>query len=361
VKEFAAAGLKPGGDQGGWFQPFTARGGEDNAVRTLRNIIGILPGSDPKLAGEVALLTAHYDHLGFGWPNARAAAVGKLHPGADDNASGVAVMLELARQMAAAGPQKRSVVFVAFSGEEGGLHGSRHYVQNPIPVPLAGITGVVNLDTVGRLGNAPIQVLATGSAREWPFVFRGITAVTGLQIRDVPGASQSSDQRSFIEAGIPAVQIFTGAHLDYHQPTDTADKVDPAGLVKVAVVAREALAYLADTDKRPAFTPIPGEESGAAATAAPPAPAPRRASLGTIPDFAFQGPGLRLEGVVPGSAADRAGLKAGDVLLRMAGKDIAGLGGYNELLKGLNPGDEVEISWRSDGAERTAKVKLGQR
>ncbi|MCB1803166.1 MAG: M20/M25/M40 family metallo-hydrolase, partial [Gammaproteobacteria bacterium] len=186
-EQFAAAKLQPGGDKGSYFQTFTAKGGVDNSEHQLRNVIAILPGSDPKLKAEVALLTAHYDHLGFGWPGARADAVGKLHPGADDNASGVAVLIEIAKQLAARPAPPRTIVFIAFSGEEAGLLGSRYYVSHPLPVPVSGIFGVINMDTVGRLGDQPVSVIATESAREWPFVFRGITAVTGVPTRNIPG------------------------------------------------------------------------------------------------------------------------------------------------------------------------------
>jgi hypothetical protein len=133
--QFKAAGLKPGGDAGSYFQAFTATGGADKKERTLRNVIGVLPGANPQFKGEVALLTAHYDHLGFGWPDVRTDAIGKIHPGADDNASGVAVMIEVAKHLAAP-PPPRAPSFIAFTDEESGLLGSRYYVKHPAPVPL---------------------------------------------------------------------------------------------------------------------------------------------------------------------------------------------------------------------------------
>jgi hypothetical protein len=352
-EQFAAAKLQPGGDNGSYFQTFSAKGGVDNSEHQLRNVIAVLPGADPKLKGEVALLTAHYDHLGFGWPGARVDALGKLHPGADDNASGVAVLIEIAKQLATRPAPPRTIVFVAFSGEEAGLLGSRHYVSHPLPVPVSGIYGVINMDTVGRLGDEPVSVIATESAREWPFVFRGITAVTGIQTRSIPGAAESSDQKAFIDAGVPGVQIFSGAGLDYHRPTDTPDKVDGAGMVKVATVAAEAIDYLASTEKRLSVSVTPGS------AAAPPAGSgSRRVSVGAIPDFAFQGPGLRLEGVVPGSPADKAGMQAGDILTHLGGNAVNGLGGFNDQLKKLAPGDQVELRWTRAGVEQKASVTV---
>ncbi|MEO8225415.1 MAG: M20/M25/M40 family metallo-hydrolase, partial [Gammaproteobacteria bacterium] len=352
--QFAAAGLKPGGDKGTYFQAFTATGGTDNAKRSLQNVIAVLPGADPRFKGEAALLTAHYDHLGFGWPGARADSVGKIHPGADDNASGVAVLIEIAKHLATGPPPPRTIVFVAFSGEEAGLLGSRYFVKNPVPVPLSGIFGDINMDTVGRLGNNPVSIIATESAREWPFVFSGITAVTGIPTRSIPGASESSDQRSFMEAGVPGVQIFSGASFDYHRPTDTADKVDGPGMVRVATVATEAIGYLASTDKRLSVTAVvPTTGTGPA-----PGTATRRVSVGAVPDFAFEGPGLRLDGVVPGSPAEKAGMQAGDILTHLGGKDVSNLGGFNELLKKLEPGDQVELRWTRAGKASKATVTL---
>ncbi len=352
--QFVAAGLKPGGDNGTWFQAFTATGGTDKKEKSLQNVIGMLPGADPRFKGEAALLTAHYDHLGMGWPGARVDAIGKLHPGADDNASGVAVLIEMAKQLAAGPPPPRTIVFVVFSGEEAGLLGSRYYVRNPTPVPMSGIFGDINMDTVGRLGNNPVSVIAAESAREWPFVFSGITAVTGVPTRIIPGASESSDQRSFMEAGVPGVQLFSGAGFDYHRPSDTPDKVDGPGMVRVATVATEAITYLASTDKRLSVNAV---------TAAP-APAPgaatgsRRVSVGAVPDFAYPGPGLRLDGVVPGSPAEKAGMKAGDILTHLAGKEVSSLGGFNDVLKTLEPGQKVEIQWTRDGKASRATVEL---
>ena len=352
--QFAAAGLKPGGDNGTYFQDFKAVGGADKKEETLQNVVAVLPGADPKWKGEAALLTAHYDHLGLGWPGARVDGLGKVHPGADDNASGVAVLIEMAKALAAGPPPPRTIVFVAFSGEEAGLLGSRHYVKNPVAGPLSGVFGVINMDTVGRLGTNPVSVIATESAREWPFVFSGITAVTGVATKSIPGASESSDQRAFIEAGVPGVQLFAGAGFDYHRPSDTPDKVDGPGMVRVATVATEAIGYLASTDKRlsvNAVTPLTG-------TGPAPGVSTRRVSVGAVPDFAYQGPGLRLDGVVPDSPAGKAGMQAGDILVQLDGKAVNGLGGFNELLKQLEPGQKVELRWTRNGQAGKATVEL---
>jgi Zn-dependent M28 family amino/carboxypeptidase len=180
AEHFKATGLTPAGDNGGWFQAVPIERGPGGKPARGVNVIGLLPGTRPELEGQSALVTAHYDHLGRGWPEAHAEDAGQLHPGADDNASGVAVLLELARVFAAGARPPRSIVFVAFTGEEAGLVGARFYAEHPV-FPLEKIIGVVNLDTVGRLGTGKILILGAGTATEWPHIFRGAGFVTGIE------------------------------------------------------------------------------------------------------------------------------------------------------------------------------------
>jgi len=364
---FKAAKLKPlreGQGLDAYFQPFefTPQGAQQ-ALR-LRNVVGVLPGSDARFDGEAVIVSAHYDHLGRSGPGVRMSEIGQIHPGADDNASGVAVLLELARVFAAGGNPPRTLIFVAFSGEEAGLQGSRHFVAQP-PVPLSGIRSVLNLDTVGRLGKGEISALATGTASEWQHVFRGITFSTGIPIRNIPDAAQSSDQQSFIERGIPGVQLFTSAHLDYHRPTDTADRIDGDGLVKVASVAREALDYLVQRPGPLTVTINTSTKSAAASGAAASntgnaaaSTAPRRVSFGLVPDYAHQGAGVRAESVVPDSPAARAGFVTGDVLLEIDGKPVAGLAEFSEILKAYSPGAKISTVLRRGDRKQSVSVEL---
>ncbi len=368
---FKAAGLVPGGDGGMYFQPFTSTKAPSGRPVTLRNVIGVLPGARAEWKGQSALLTAHYDHLGLGWPDVHKGDEGRLHPGADDNASGVAVMLELAKALASEEKPPRTIVFVAFAGEEAGLLGSKHYVEHPA-FPLDKTIGVINLDTVGRLFDKKVSVIATGSASEWQHIFRGAGFVTGVEGRMIPDALESSDQKSFIDRGVPAVQIFTDPHPDYHRPGDTADKIDGAGLVKIATFVKEGITYLGERPEPltntiasmkgaggapPATAPAPG----APAAAAPGGGQGRRVSFGTMPDFAFAGPGVRVAGVTPGSPAEKAGVKEGDVLLMLDGKEIASLQGFAGLLRGLTPGQTVKATLSRAGQEQTLDVTVVER
>ncbi len=364
-QQFKAVGLAPGMPDGSYRQTFTSTRTPDGSATTLANVVGVLPGTEPTWKDQSVVLTAHYDHLGMGWPNPRAGDEGRLHPGADDNASGVAVLLEVARAMAAAGPPRRTIVFLAVTGEEAGMLGSRHYVDHPVR-PRDGIRAVVNIDSVGRLGTSPVGVIGSGTASEWPHVFRGIGFVTGIQTQMASQGLASSDQASFIARGIPAVQLFTPPHVDYHRPGDTADKVDVPGLVRIATVAREAVAYLSERPE-PLTATIAGGGSaaapspGAQASGAGAGPGPRRAGFGIVPDFAFAGPGVKASGLVPGSAAERAGMKAGDVLVEMAGKPLASLSAYSDVLRTLAPGQEVAVVFERAGTRMTATVMLTAR
>ena len=356
--EFERIGLSPGVDGTSYLQRFETTRTPDGRPATLANVVGIIPGSDPSWRGQSVLLTAHYDHLGMGWPDPRRGDEGKRHPGADDNASGVAVLLEVARVLAASGAGRRSIVVVAFTGEEAGLIGSRHYVEHPV-LPRDGIRAIVNIDAVGRLGSGQIGVLGAGTATEWPHVFRGIGFVTGTQTQLVQEALPASDQASFATAGIPGVQLFTPPHADYHRPTDTADKIDIAGLVKVATVTKEAIAYLAD--RAEPLTVTIGSPATTSATPSSGDKPARRASLGLVPEFAHSGPGVKAAGLVPGSPAEKAGMRAGDVLLEVAGTPLASLRAYSDLLKTLTPGQSVPVVFERNGQRHEATVVLAER
>jgi Zn-dependent M28 family amino/carboxypeptidase len=326
-------------------------------------VVGYIPGTRTELAGQSVVVCAHYDHLGQGWPDVRKGDEGKLHPGADDNASGVAVMLELARAIAAETKPSRSIVFAAFTGEEAGLAGSAYYVEHASMFPIDKVIGAINIDTVGRLGNGRLSILATGTASEWQHIFRGASFVTGVDSRNIPELLQSSDHASFIGKGVPAVQIFTTAHADYHRPTDTIDRIDRAGLVKVAAFVREGVTYLAERPE-----PLTNTIAAAVATAMPGAGAAkptaaggRRASLGTVPDFAFAGPGVRVTGTVPDSPAQKAGVKEGDILLAIDGKKVANLQAYSQQLSVLSPGQAVEVTIDRGGKEVKLRLTLAER
>jgi hypothetical protein len=322
----------------GWkvtFQDWTEVGGPDGKPVLHRNLVVVIPGSRKDWSGQSVVLGAHYDHLGFGWPEARQGAEGKLHPGADDNASGVAVLMELARTWRDWEPQ-RSVVLVFFTGEEAGMRGSRHYLKEAENYPTEKCLGMVNLDTVGRVSTGKLRALGTNTASEWPHVFRGVSWVTGIAVQIVPQDPGASDQVSFQQAGIPAIQLFTGPHGDYHRPGDSADKVDIDGLVQVATVVKEVVEYLAGREE----ALHSGLGRGHPASHSKPKKG-RRVFLGTVPDYAQVGSGVKLESVLKDSPAEAAGVRAGDVIVGVGEQVVRGLREYADVLATLKPEQEI--------------------
>jgi hypothetical protein len=356
ARKFKDAGLRPAGDEeDSYFQTWEDRGGSPERNVTMRNVVGVIPGKNPSRQAQSVVVGAHYDHLGLGWPEVRKEYKGKIHYGADDNASGVAVLMELARVLGKRLKPDRSVVFVAFTGEEAGKRGSRYYVANEKRYPSAQCIGMLNLDTVGRLGKNNLLVLGAGSAREWIHIFRGAGFVSSVQVEAVTEQLDSSDQRSFQEIGVPAVQLFTGPHLDYHRPTDTGDKIDSEGLLKVATVAKEVIEYLGSRDEplTSSLKPGPNVEVTQKKT--------RKVTLGIIPDFAYSGEGCRLSGVVPETPAESSGLREGDVIVRIGSNGIHNLRDLSEVLKSLNPGDRISITFTRAGEKRTVETLVVER
>jgi len=328
-------------------------------VTNLKNVIAIIPGSEPAFAGQSVVVGAHYDHLGLGWPDVHAGDEGKIHFGADDNASGIAVLLELARNMAKSSKPKRSIIFVAFSAEEADRLGSRYYVQHSDPYPVNKIIAMLNLDTVGRLGDNDITVFGTETASEWVHIFRGAGFVTGYGVNSVKNGAGFSDQKSFHEVGVPAVQFFGSVHADFHRPSDTIDKIDGKGLIKMVTVLKEAVAYLAERPE--ALSVSEAIKKNSSSNTQLPLSAPRKGrkvSLGTIPDFSYSGVGVRITGVVPNSPAALGGLLEGDVLQSLDGKKLKDLAAYAKVLRHLKVGATVMLTWHRGNKIMNQKLKL---
>ena len=350
ASRFEAVGLLPGGPaNGSWFQEWT----DPESKAGMRNVVGILPGRNPELARESVVIGAHYDHLGM--TGASKENAGKAHPGADDNASGVAVLLELASRLPLVANMERSVVFVAFTGEEAGRKGSRYYVRNERRYPAAKAIAMINLDTVGRLGKGKLIILGSGSAKEWSAILQETAKSLKIEIAEMAREIDSSDQKSFQEAGVPAVQLFTGPHADYHRPTDTADKIDGKGLAKVATVARAAAFYLAN---RPELLTATVTSSPAGA---PALRTDRKVTLGIVPDFTYNGQGVRLGGTAPDGPVERAGLRTGDVVIRAGNTPIAVLKDLSDVLKSKQPGDRLPLRFLRNGKEMKTVVELKER
>lgn len=321
------------------------------------NVIGILPGRDSTLKEEAIVIGAHYDHLGRGSENSLSPdRYGEIHPGADDNASGVAGLIGLARAFARAGA-KRTLIFIAFSGEEMGLLGSSHYVKHP-SWPLEKTYAMINMDMIGRLENNRLHVLGVDSAKEFRPLVDKVAKGSELELRLSGEGFGPSDQTSFYAKGIPVLMFFTGPHLDYHRPSDTADKINREGLEKVVELVFSTIDALSDQSRPLAFVKTKGE-----------LPRTGRGDregygpyFGSIPDFSESTiPGVRLSGVSPGSPAEKAGLKAGDIIVKFAGVTIRNLEDLVFALRSERPGDQVEVLYLREGKELSVQAMLEQR
>ena len=319
------------------------------------NVVGLLPGSDPRLRDEAIVIGAHYDHLGHGGEGSLAPdQLGAVHPGADDNASGTAAVMALARAFAAAGGAPRTLVFAAFAGEELGLLGSSHYVKQP-PLPLDKTVLMVNLDMVGRLRDGKLYVggvdSGTGLRRVLEEAGRGLGLTP--QLRGDPFAP--SDHTVFYTAGRPVLFLFTGAHDDYHRPSDTWEKINAPGLQTVVTFAARLVETVATEPAPPAYVKIEAPARGAGRGGYGP-------FFGVIPEFGeSERPGVKIGGVRPGSPADRAGVRAGDVIVRFAGVTVKTLEDLTFALRSHRPGDRVDVVLVRDGEERQVQALLEER
>jgi hypothetical protein len=305
-----------------------------------------------------------HDHLGHGGDASLAPEqLGTVHPGADDNASGVAALLAVARAAVAAGPARRTLLFAAFGAEELGVLGSAYLAKSPPPAcAVERMQLMVNLDMVGRARGGKVYVDGADSARGLRALVRAVAYAkppVPLELAFGGDGYGPSDHTSFHARGVPVVFLFTGPHADYHRPSDTPDKVDADGLVEVAKLASRLAREAAERSGRL-------EVVRGATPAAPAAPAERErgygAYLGAIPDFAERKePGVLLTGVRAGSPAEKAGLAGGDVLLRVGATKLLSLQDLAYALRAHRPGDEVEVEWVRAGRTAVGKVTLEER
>jgi hypothetical protein len=342
-QQLQAAGAGPVPDHG-FRQEF------DHDGHRLANVMGWLEGEGPSGEAGCVVVGAHYDGQGID-------AEGRLHPSADDNASGVAALIELVRLLKAeVGPVERPVLLVAFTGEEQGLLGSRHFVADP-PVPLDQVVAMVNLDTVGRIEADRLTVFAASSAAEFEKILEGVNLGAGFELQLAAQSPAASDHAPFLEKGIPAVHLFSGANPDYHRPSDTSDKVSLEDLGRVTWFTADLVEYLGRADTQLSFVP-PGAESAAMT---PRTEGRRKVSFGSIPDFQRESGGVLLTGVLPGSPAEQAGLTQGDVIVAFAGVEVDNLVDYSEAMKQFSPGDEVVVRFLRDGEAHQVTVTLAER
>jgi len=360
------------------------------------NVVGVLEGADPVLKNETVIIGAHYDHLGRGGEGSLAPRSGEIHHGADDNASGVAGVLELARMLSAQRPRpKRTLVFITFSGEEEGLLGSNYYVNHPL-VPLSNTVAMINMDMIGRMKDRKLIIGGVGSAKEWRDIVGSGNFLQGVNVTATRGTSNTgdgsraggsagfpmvvsangrpivttdsaktfdltlqedgygpSDHSSFYSKQIPVLFFWTGNHEDYHKPSDTADKINYEDEARVLSLVARIVRHVDNGVKRLSYTVAKSESTGRSTGF--------RVYLGTIPNYADTNDGLLLDGIRDDSPAAKAGLKAGDRIVKIAGRDVHNVYDYTYSLGEMKAGEEYVVEVLRGTDRLTLKITPASR
>ncbi len=317
---------------------------------TVENVIGVLEGEGP-LADETVVVGAHYDHLGFGPYGSRASGAdrNKLHNGADDNATGTAAILEIARRFAANGDKpRRRVVFIGFGGEERGLLGSMHYVKNPV-FPLEKTVAMINFDMIGRLRNDKLTVMGAGTGREFGKLLDELNTGYGFKLAKQASGSGGSDQAAFVGKKVPVMFFFTGTTKEYHTPADTVDLVNFEGLQKVTDFAGDVTWAIVSADERPEYVSVGSTRTGG-----------QMAYLGVKPDYGADVLGLKINGSSPDSPAEKAGMKEGDVITQFGSVPVADINSLAQALRKYKPGQTVDVTVKRGKEKVELKVTLGK-
>jgi len=324
------------------------------------NVWGVLPGRG-ELASQWIVIGAHYDHVGTGQVGAMPANIGKVHPGADDNASGTAGLMllasSLAHSYATGDTPARSILFVAFSAEESGLNGS-HFLVNHAPIPLESVDLMINMDMIGRLRKSVLEVDGTESAQGLYDLLKPRFDASGLEIKHGANIATNSDHHSFYTKNIPVLFFFTGLHREYHTPQDTIDTINPVGGAKVAGLIHDIALDAATRTSRLAFVKPTKEQE----QASKPGPTRTRVRFGIAPgSYADDKPGVEVGDVYEGTPAAEAGVKIGDRLIKWNGQPVRRVEDWMPMLSSANPGDVVNVTVLRAGEELVLKVTLKAR
>ena len=341
--------LKPvlkGKKKTAYFQNFTY-GKTKETERTTHNIIAVLPGKDKRLKHEYIVVGSHYDHLGLGGKNSGSRRPDTLavHPGADDNASGDAVVLELAKYFKK-NRSPRSIIFMFFGAEEQGLVGSKEFVEwmkhadaqrINLPATKDGIVAMVNLDMVGRMRDNALSVSGTGTSTEFQKMAEQVAELTKLNVTCTPDGYGASDQASFVAAEIPVLFLTTGGHMEYHTPDDLPPTLNYDGMQQTLDYSKELITRLVNMPQTPDFINVPSSNTMSHAQF--------KVTLGLMPDVmgASRIPGLRADIVVAGKPAHNAGIRSGDIIQEIDGKPVKDINEYMERLSELEPGTTIPV------------------
>jgi aminopeptidase YwaD len=325
---------------------------------TTANVIGYLPAAKAPDTADVVVIGAHFDHLGYGGPGSGSVKPDTIavHNGADDNASGTSGLLEIVQEMSARRSElRRNVVFAFFSGEELGTLGSLQYVGHP-KFPLARTVAMLNLDMVGRLTNKTLTVGGSGTSSAWAGLLARHNADSALTLQLNPDGFGPSDHAAFYGKDVPVLFFFTGVHSDYHSPADDADALNYEGLERVVRFADAVATDIVQGADKPAFVRVQSQPGGMGGDSRGFA-----VTLGIVPDYSESSSGMKISGVRANGAAEKAGLKSGDVIVGLAGKKILSIYDYMGILGELKAGDEVTVEVLRDGKPMTFKATMEKR
>jgi len=331
--------------------------GIERTRRDVPNVVGLLRGSDPQLREQAIVIGAHYDHLGLGEQHSLAPnAKGRVHYGADDNASGTSGLLELAAGLGRRrGELKRSFVFIAFAGEESGLLGSNYYTRFPA-VSMEQTIAMLNMDMIGRVSRHTLYIGGTGTSPDFKQMVENANRDVGFEIKYSGSGYGSSDHMSFTVRQVPVVFFFSGLHADYHKPSDTWEKIDADEGVKVVQLAAAVAVRLDQVKEKPLYVRVAepsGHGMGGGGGYGP--------YFGSIPDMAESSNGVKFSDVRDGSPAAKAGLRGGDVMVEFAGKKIENLYDFTYALREQKVGDKVRVTVVRNGQRLTREVTLETR
>ena len=353
VRRLEGLGLSPAGNAGTWFQTFTFKPKKDphqevqyvqasDSTITGTNVIGFIDNQ----AERTVVLGAHYDHLGMGGEGSLHRGDAAVHNGADDNASGVAVLLQLAKRIKEGDLKGNNYLIMAFSGEEIGLLGSNYFSKNPT-IPLEEVNYMINMDMVGRLRESKVlSVSGTGTTPIWPQVLYANNPGFELVLKE--SGVGPSDHTSFYLQDIPVLHFFTGQHEDYHKPSDDADKLNYQGMEEITKYIMAVMAEL-DDDPKLAFRKTKNESEEV----------PRfKVGLGVIPDYLFSGEGMRIDGVSEDKPAQKAGLQKGDVVVQMGDSTITDMMSYMRALSVFDQGDSTIVVIQRDGKAMNVNINF---
>ena len=351
AKRYDLVDLQPKGENGTWFQSLTVKNPSPHGVefaedpgqgsKTGRNVIAFMDNKAP----YTIVLGAHYDHLGMGAMGSLYMGEPAIHNGADDNASGVAMILELAQRLEDV--RKFNYLFIAFTGEESGLWGSNYFCDHPT-IDLSSVTAMLNFDMVGRLNPATMKmaVNGTGTSPAWQELLMRANQ-EGLDLSLGESGIGPSDHTSFYLEDIPVLHFFTGAHEDYHKPSDDVHLINAEGMDKIAALVERLITSM-DHSAKLAFTKSKDPD---------PSSTPKmEVTLGVLPDYLYDGKGMRIEGVRDGKPAQVAGLMKGDIIIGMSGKEIKDIYSYMEILGTLHKGDKTNVTVLREEKEMVFEV-----